>query len=90
MYKFLVALAILSATSVPAVAQTPPAANPAQPAKPQTIKKRVCEVVEEEDPASRLGSHKICRTIEVPAPNSDTATNGQQASAPLPASNSGN
>jgi hypothetical protein len=65
MYKPLVALAILSAMSVPAVAQTAPATNQAQPAKPQTVKKRVCEVVDE-DSYSRLGNRKICKTIEVP------------------------
>ena len=43
----------------------------AQPAKPQTVKKRVCEQIDE-NPYSRLGNRKICRTIEVPV----TSTNG--------------
>ena len=88
MHKFLVALAILGVTSVPAAAQTAPATtNPTQPAKPQMVKKRVCEQVDE-DPYSRLGSRKICKTIEVPADGA--ATNGRPTSAPAPANNSGN
>jgi hypothetical protein len=77
MYKSLVALAIIGATSVPASAQTaqaaratanptgPTAINEAQPAKPQMIKKRVCEQIDE-DSYSRLGNRKICKTIDVP------------------------
>ena len=78
MRKFLVALAIMGATSVPAFAQTTPTTTPAttnqvQPAKPQMIKKRVCEQVDE-DSYSRLGNRKICKTVEVPAeqPNNNT------------------
>ena len=66
MYKSLVALAILSVASAPVVAQTAPASSTTA-AKPQTIKKRVCETTEENS-YSRLGGRKICRTIEVPAP----------------------
>lgn len=69
MYKSLVVLAIVGTASVPASAQTtqtaPATANQAQPAKPQTVKKRVCEQVDE-DPYSRLGNRKICKTVEVP------------------------
>ena len=61
MRKFLAALAIMGATSMPAVAQTttpstttPATTNQVQPAKPQMIKKRVCEQVDE-DSYSRLG-----------------------------------
>jgi hypothetical protein len=86
MHKPLVVLAIFSMMSVSAAAQTAPPANPAQPAKPQTVKKRVCEQVDE-DPYSRLGSRKICKTIEVPAPAGGTS-NGQQA--PAPANPTGN
>jgi|GraSoiStandDraft_37_1057305.scaffolds.fasta_scaffold938835_2 hypothetical protein len=81
MRKSLVVLAILGTMSVPAFAQATqtPAQNSAQeqaqPAKPQMIKKRVCEQVDE-NPYSRLGNRKICRTIEVPAP---VASNGQQS-----------
>jgi hypothetical protein len=69
MQKLLAALTILGTMSVPAVAQTsqtaPAATNPSQAAKPQTVKKRVCEVTEE-DSYSRLGGRKTCKTIEVP------------------------
>jgi len=68
MYKTLVALAILSVASAPVAAQTAPA-HPTTPAKPQTVKKRVCETTEE-DSYSRLGGRKICRMVEVPAPPS--------------------
>jgi len=82
MRKSLVVLAILGTMSVPAFAQTTqtPAQNSAQPAKPQMIKKKVCEQVEE-DSYSRLGNRKVCRTIEVPAPVSN---NEQQAPAGEP------
>ena len=84
MHKSLVVLAILGTMSVPVVAQTSAlAASQAQPAKPQTVKKRVCEIVDE-DSYSRLGNRKICKTIEVPA---DGAT-GQQT--PPPANATGN
>jgi hypothetical protein len=79
MRKFLVALAILGATSVPAFAQTTPTTttpattNQVQPAKPQMIKKRVCEQVDE-DSYSRLGNRKICKTVEVPAEQPNTNT----------------
>jgi hypothetical protein len=91
MFKSLVALAILSAMSAPVAAQTAPARStpttePAQPAKPQMIKKRVCEQVDE-DPYSRLGNRKICKTMEVPA-TSGGSSNGQQAPAQDP--NQGN
>lgn len=66
MRKSLVVLAILSTMSVPAVAQnTTAAVSGQQPAKPQTVKKRVC-YQEEEDSYSRLGGRKICKTVEVP------------------------
>jgi len=86
MHKPLVVLTIFSMMSVSAAAQPVPAANPAQPAKPQTIKKRVCEQVDE-DPYSRLGNRKICKTIEVPAPTSGTSNGGQ---APAPTNPTGN
>jgi hypothetical protein len=81
MFKPLVALTILGAMSVPVAAQTAPATNPAQPAKPQTIKKRVCEQVDE-DPYSRLGNRKICKTVEVPVQQQGGSASGQQAPAP--------
>jgi hypothetical protein len=88
MHKSLVALAILGAASVPASAQTSPTApatahqttsassNQAQPAKPQTMKKRVCEQIDE-DSYSRLGNRKICKTIEVPVTTSGTPNQGE-------------
>jgi hypothetical protein len=88
MLKSLVALSILSAMSVSATAQTAPASNPGQPAKPQTIKKRVCEQVDE-NPYSRLGNRKICKTIEVPVEQpAGSAQAGQQA--PAAAEQTGN
>ncbi len=50
------------------------------------IKKRVCEQVDE-DPYSRLGSRKICKTVEVPAPTSGTRDAGE---APASANPTGN
>jgi hypothetical protein len=80
MFKSLVALAIAGAMSAPALAQTAPAQQPTPVAKPQTVKKVVCQRVDvEEDTGSRLGSApKVCKTIEVPAPAGGAAS-GQQA-----------
>ena len=81
MLKSLVALAIMSAMNAPLVAQTAPAAHQADTAKPQTVKKRICEMVEE-DPSSRLGNRKICKTVEVPVEQtSSESRNGPQAPA---------
>ena len=78
MRKSLIVLAILSTMSVPAVAQNTTAADSVQqPAKPQTIKKRVC-YQEEEDSYSRLGGRKVCKTVEVPVKPGGGST-GQQA-----------
>jgi hypothetical protein len=89
MHKSLIVLVMFGTMNVPAVAQTAPAANQAQPAKPQTIKKRVCEIVDE-DSYSRLGNRKICKTIEVPVEQQAGSANGQQAPAPAnPSSNAG-
>lgn len=86
MRKSLIVLAILSTMSAPVVAQNTTAADSAQqPAKPQTVKKRVC-YQEEEDSYSRLGGRKICKTVEVPVKPSG-GTSGQQA--PAPANNPG-
>lgn len=83
MYKSLVVLAIIGTASVPASAQTtqtaPAASNQTQPAKPQTVKKRVCEQIDE-DSYSRLGNRKICKTIEVPV-----TTNGSSGQEQPPA-----
>ena len=85
MLKSLVALAILSAMYAPAVAQTVPAANQSDAAKPQTVKKRICETIEE-DPSSRLGNRKICKTIEVPV---DQTSVKSQSDAQAPAAGVG-
>ena len=92
MYKPLVALVIFGVMSVPAATQTTPAANTAQPAtqqtaKPQMVKKRVCEMIDE-DSYSRLGNRKICKTIEVPAEPQGGSASGQQT--PPPANATGN
>ncbi len=84
MFKSLVALAILSVASTPVLAQTAPA--PAQSAaKPQTVKKRICETTDE-DSYSRLGGRKICRTVEVPVTQSggQNGQTGQETPAPTP------
>jgi hypothetical protein len=79
MRKSLAVLAILGTMSIPAVAQnTSAAVSGQQPAKPQTVKKRVC-YQEEEDSYSRLGGRKICKTVEVPVKG--TGTTDQQAPA---------
>ncbi len=82
MLKSLAVLAMVGTMSAQVLAQTAPTTNQAQAsAKPQTVKKRVCETIEE-DPSSRLGTRKICRTIEVPvkAP-ADGSAAGNQPSA---------
>jgi hypothetical protein len=85
MAKSLVMFALAGMMSAPGVAQTAPATNPSttvnqiQPAKPQVVKKRVCQMVEDEDPYSRLGTRKICHTIEVKEPVQVPA-DGQQPS----------
>ena len=68
MRKLFVVLAILGTTSVPAASQTAPVPDQSQPAKAQMVKKRVCQM-SEEDPSSRLGNRRICKTVEVPAPS---------------------
>lgn len=86
MHKSLVVLAIIGTMSVPAAAQVAPATtNQVQPAKPQTVKKVICERIDvEETTGSRLGSApKRCRTVEVPAPKAKgSAHQGQHAPAP--------
>jgi uncharacterized iron-regulated protein len=86
MFKSLVVLAVSSMMATSAVAQAQPA--DAAAAKPQTVKKRVCYAAEE-DSYSRLGSRKICKTIEVPV--QATSSNGGQAAqtAPAPAPSGG-
>ena len=83
MFKSLVVLAVVSTMSSPVLAQATQdqsqAQNQAQPAKPQMVKKRVCEQIDE-NPYSRLGSRKVCKTIEVPA-----TTNGGQTAQQTPA-----
>ena len=77
MHKPLVVLTIFSMMSVSAAAQTAPSTNPAQPAKPQMMKKRVCQMIEDEDPYSRLGTRKICKTVEVPVDQGGAAKDQQ-------------
>ena len=67
MSNYWIALAIASAMSAPAVAQTTqsaPTTDQAQQAKPQTVKKRICEDTSD-NPYSRI-SNRSCRTIEDP------------------------
>lgn len=89
MFKAMVVLAMAGTMSVPVAAQTPPnapATNQAQAAKPQMIKKQVCEDTED-NPYSRI-SRRVCRTVQVPAPTN--GSNSQQASAPSSTPNSAN
>jgi cytochrome c5 len=88
MSKYLIALAIAGAMSVSAAAQTQqnvPATNQAQQAKPQMIKKRVCE--DNDNPYSRI--MRVCHTIEVPAPHGDNSANNQVAPQADPQANRG-
>jgi len=92
MFKSLVVLAAVSTMSGPVFAQaaqgqsqTQVQGQAQQPAKPQMVKKRVCEQIDE-NPYSRLGNRKICRTIEVPV----TPTSGQTTQAPAQADQKGN
>lgn len=90
MFKSLVVLAIIGTISVSGSAQTtqtaPAAANQnapgagteVQPAKPQMVKKRVCEQIDE-DSYSRLGNRKICRTIEVPVTSAGMSNSEQKS-----------
>jgi hypothetical protein len=89
MYKALVVLAMAGTMSVPVAAQTTPSApatNQAQAAKPQMVKKQICEDTED-NPYSSI-HRRICRTIEVPAPTN--GSNNQQASTPSSTPNSAN
>jgi len=88
MFKYLVALATVSAMGSPVLAQatqnqTQAQAQPTQPGKPVMVKKRVCEQIDE-NPYSRLGSRKVCKTVEVPATGSE-ATQQAPASSDLKA-----
>ena len=84
MLKSLVVLALLGTMSVPAAAQTDPSAPaPNQPqAKPQMVKKRVCQ--EDENAFSNIKT-KSCKTVMVPAQPS-SASNQQQ---PQPSAQTG-
>lgn len=89
MSKYLIALAIAGA-SASVMAQPAPtpqntaSAGQAQTAKPQMIKKRICEETND-NPYSRI--NHVCRTIEVPAEPSRSSTATNQSA---PAPNSGN
>ena len=84
MSKYLIALAIAGAISMPAyaqtapVSQTAPAANQAEPAKPQMVKKLVCE--DNDNPYSNI--HRICHTVMVPAKPQASGGANQQVPAP--------
>ena len=90
MHKLFVTFAALGVIAAPAIAQNAPAApsndNGAQAApaeKPKTVKKTVCKRVEEERSiGSRLSSTtKVCREIEVPAPQAQGQSPQQDKSA---------
>jgi hypothetical protein len=83
MNKFVIALALAGTMSVPAAAQAAPEATPAPAAKPQMVKKTVCQRADDEETTgSRLGSApKVCKTVLVPAPNGGTANNQQAPAA---------
>jgi len=92
MFKSLVVLAAVGTMSGPVFAQAAQDQSQSQaqgqaqqPAKPQMVKKRVCEQLDE-NPYSRLGNRKICRTIEVPV----TPTSGQTTQAPAQTGQKGN
>lgn len=83
MLKSMIALAIAVATSVPAAAQTASQADQPQAAKPQTVKKKVCTRVDnEETTGSRLGSAPmVCKMVEVPAPQGGVASSQEAPAA---------
>ena len=92
MFKSLVVLAAVGTMSGPVFAQaaqdqsqTQAQGQAQQPAKPQMVKKRVCEQIDE-NPYSRLGNRKICKTIEVPV----TPTSGQTTQVPAQTGQKGN
>jgi len=89
MPKFLVVLAIAGTMSVPVAAQTAqtaPAASQAQPAKPQMVKKRICQE-SDDNPYSRLKT-KTCKTVMVPAEPAAASNQPQPGQAAQP--NNGN
>ncbi len=77
MQKLFVSVAMLGVLASPAMAQAPanPTTQTAPVEKPKTVKKVVCkEVDEERGIGSRLApTTKVCRTIEVPAPQAKQA-----------------
>ena len=88
MQKLLVTLAALGVIAAPAVAQNAQAAqsteNQAQAApteKPKMVKKTVCKRIEEERSiGSRLSSTtKVCREVEVPAPQAGQTPQGDKS-----------
>ena len=92
MFKSLVVLAAVGTMSGAVFAQaaqdqsqTQVQGQAQQPAKPQMVKKRVCEQIDE-NPYSRLGNRKICKTIEVPV----TPTSGQTTQVPAQTGQKGN
>lgn len=70
MRKLLVGFAILGIAATPALSQANAPADQAPVAKPQTVKKIVCQRIEvEQSIGSRLNpTTKICKQVEVPAP----------------------
>ena len=89
MSKYLIALAIAGAMTVPAGAQTmptnPTSANQAQQASPPMVKKIVCE--DNDNPFSNI--HRTCRTVMVPAKPAEGAA-ANQAPQPNQPQDSGN
>jgi hypothetical protein len=88
MYKLFVTLAAFGVIAAPAVAQNAQAAqstdNQVQAApteKPKTVKKTVCKRIEEERSiGSRLSSTtKVCREVEVPAPQAGQTRQGDKS-----------
>lgn len=88
MRKWFIAFTIAGVMTAPAAAQststtTSTSAAASGKTKPPTEKKRVCEQLDE-DPYSRLGNRKICRTIEVPAEQPKNSNKSTQAPATTP------
>jgi len=88
MLKYLVVLTAVSTMGSPVLAQstqnqsqTQAQAQPTQPGKPVMVKKRVCEQIDE-NPYSRLGSRKVCKTVEVPATGSEATQQAPASSDP--------
>ena len=82
MRKCLALLAILAIPAAPAMAQSTTQTQPAAE-KPKTVTKVVCERIRSDRTGSRTGpTEKVCKKVEVAAPESKNQNKPQGQSAP--------